>query len=128
MSLVKMRVKVLVIAVLVLSPLFSAMRVVAIDGNQWQDLIQDKKELYVKAVIETWMHEAHLVDVLKSKVPDTSAALGSTFQTFLPCLAQKQASPRHIAMIVDQYLAEHINQRPHSMAAIVWTAVYEYCR
>jgi hypothetical protein len=102
--------------------------VMAVDGHQWQELVKDRKIMYISGVIESWMHEANLVELLKKKAPETTTELGTTFGTFMPCLKDKKPSPTHIVELVDRYVEEHPKQLGSSMAAIVWTAVYEFCR
>ncbi|HJU06739.1 MAG TPA: hypothetical protein VJ692_16440 [Nitrospiraceae bacterium] len=102
--------------------------VVAVDGHQWQELVKDWKVMYITGVIESWMHEANLAELLKNKVPETSTGLGTTFETFMPCLKDKKPSPAHVVELVDRYVEEHPKQLSSSMAAIVWTTVYEFCR
>lgn len=102
--------------------------VAGLDGVQWQQLIPDWKVMYVTGVVESWMHEVSLVDLLKRKAPETSSTLENTFRTFLPCLKERNASAARLVSEVDSYVEEHPNQREQSMAGIVWTAVYEFCR
>jgi hypothetical protein len=68
--------------------------VMAVDGHQWQELVKDRKIMYISGVIESWMHEANLVELLKKKAPETTTELGTTFGTFMPCLKDKKPSQR----------------------------------
>jgi hypothetical protein len=100
----------------------------ALNGDQWLELTPQGKALYATGVIESWMHETNLVEILTQRAPDASTTLGNTFHTFIPCLKKKNPSPSQITEVVDKYLHTHPNQRQHSAAAIVWTAIYEYCQ
>lgn len=114
--------------VFVMALLASPLSASAIDGDQWQNFIPDWKLMYVTGVIESWMHESHLAGLLKQKVPDSQENLGTTFDTFIPCLRDKKATPTQLVAAVDTYPYQHPDHKKQSMAAIVWTATYEFCR
>src|SRR5919109_1359476 len=63
---------------------------IALDGHQWQQLVPEGKVLYVTGVLESWMHETTLAERLNQRAPESASTLGTTFQTFIPCLRAKK--------------------------------------
>src|SRR5687768_14756770 len=115
-------------AVFVMALLASPLSASAIAGDQRQNFIPERQLMYVTGVLESWTHEPHRPGLFKPKVPDSQENLGTTFDTFIPCLRDKKATPTQLVAAVDIYLYQHPDQKKQSMAAIVWTATYEFCR
>lgn len=111
------------IKILVMScSLYYAQSALAIDGNHWNQLPNDRQNAYVMGVVDAWQNIIGYCGAPQG----ACFPVKGMFEPIVSCTSNRPYG--QITAMVEKYMKDHPEGWHYDMASIIWTALSQACK